>query len=287
MDIAKDLFISSQVFGASGVRPTLSYMRLFPHGLHDEHLTTSVRAASLAYLYHQRPCPSTLQAARRSYSAALRQTQKALYDPAAAPENTTLLTVLLLDLFEYLTTDVDSEMRHLNGAIALLKLRGEGQFRNPLGVCMFIHLNTSVMTSCLKRGVEIPDEYIEMMDIFGRTTRRDDLEWQSAKLIVRFAALRTRLNSDEVDSHATWKSLVELDEEFQPLLVSLGAFPKTPLEDRRDAKGHNLFLLARDLLADTIQQYHTSTLQTTGTLQFDDSISSSASTSWPSGQLNL
>jgi len=220
----------------------------------EDYLAITVQAASLSYLYHQRPSLSTLQTARKSYNHALRDLQKALLNPKTASRHATLLTVLLLDMFESMTKDDETEMRHLNGAIALVKLRGEKQFKDPVGLCMFLHLNSNVLSSCLRRGVEVPEEFIAIRKLVGRLMHPDDLEWQLSELVVQFAALRADLKRGVPRNKKVEEQVRVLDREFKGLFAAVSSIPKVPLGARLDPKGRNYFQLVQELLDDTIRQ---------------------------------
>ncbi len=68
-----------------------------------EHLTKSIDAVSLAFLSHQRSSHAALASAREIYGSALRLTTSALQSPESAVRYTTILSTLLLDMFEKIT----------------------------------------------------------------------------------------------------------------------------------------------------------------------------------------
>jgi hypothetical protein len=231
-------------------------VRLFyPTDPREPHLSIAVRAASLAYYYSLSLSPDALQKARKTYSTALTYAQKALHDSNAVSKDTTLLTVILLNLFESLTKDDEAEIRHLEGAIALVKLRGEAQFEEPVALCMFMHLNSTVLSSCLKRGVEAPEDFVAMRRQVGKLIDPGDLEWQFSEFVVRFAALRAGLMRGPMVGLEAAEKVRTFDAEFKMLFNGLGTIPKAPLDTRMDPMGRNNFHLVRNLLKDMIRQH--------------------------------
>jgi hypothetical protein len=113
---------------------TLSNVRLHAHFFSLEHQTTSI--SLLPFEHRAWPdelsSPEILQQARRKYGAALLLTNTALRSPKTATHDTTLLTVLLLDFFEKLASkhEFSIDSKHMEGAIALVRLHGQEQFHN-------------------------------------------------------------------------------------------------------------------------------------------------------------
>jgi hypothetical protein len=112
-----------------------------------------------------------------------------------------LLTVLFLDLFESLTAgrfrpqsesaaQDTSESRHLQGAIALVKLRGRSQFEDPISICMFHHISWCVLERCLKSLSDIPEAFRAVHTAAARAIREDDVEWHLEKLAVKVCGLK-------------------------------------------------------------------------------------------------
>lgn len=186
-DRAKHLFISRHVFGDS---PVLNYMNVL-HPLNPnehDHLMATMRAVSMAYLANEVHSSSIRQEARKKYSSALLLTKKSLQEPQAVAEKTTLLNVLLLDLFENLTAErgqLHAETGHLKGALALMKLRGDHQFKEPLVVAMFMHLGSNILTNCLKTKVIVPFDFIQLRRQARKYIDEKDFGWQLPKLMIQ------------------------------------------------------------------------------------------------------
>ncbi|KAL3459634.1 hypothetical protein BJX64DRAFT_301100 [Aspergillus heterothallicus] len=85
--------------------------------------------------------PHSKQRAREEYIIGLRATNSALRDPTAATSDSTLGAVLLLGLYELITsrpTEMSGGWKnHAQGASKLLELRGEEQLNSPVGLELF------------------------------------------------------------------------------------------------------------------------------------------------------
>lgn len=76
--------------------------------------------------------------ARKSYGHALRLTNTALRNPDEAPKDTTMLSVLVLGLFEasmdHSPRGLRAWQQHINGAAELARMRGSAQFKTRPGI---------------------------------------------------------------------------------------------------------------------------------------------------------
>lgn len=101
---------------------------------------------------------TALDAARKSYGKALQLTNAALRDQAEAVKDTTMLSVLILGHFEMIggscARTTEAWQKHLNGAAALAKIRGMGQFRSRACIRMFFMLTQNTMINCIQN--ELP-----------------------------------------------------------------------------------------------------------------------------------
>lgn len=116
------------------------------------HLTLSIDAVSLAYLSHQASSDAALLRATEKYVLALRMTNKALQSPELALKDTTLLAALCLDLFEKITNITNKSVSltdHVNGALALVELRGLENFRDPSALRVLMRLSNNLIISKL------------------------------------------------------------------------------------------------------------------------------------------
>jgi hypothetical protein len=128
---------------------------------------TAIQACSLASLsHHQNDDARLLTLARSCYAAAITDTNAALACSASAVLDSTLISVLLLSLFEiFILPSRPSPSHwstHAQGATALLQLRGREQFSRPLGRVLYLHTSHNVRISCLQRGEPLPDGLVDL-----------------------------------------------------------------------------------------------------------------------------
>lgn len=83
------------------------------------------------------------------YTKALSATNCAIRDPEVAKQDATLVSVLLLGLFENITAKHVGMLAwgsHVEGAIQLAKARGRKQLRTKVGLAMFIAVRTQMVS---------------------------------------------------------------------------------------------------------------------------------------------
>jgi hypothetical protein len=139
---ARDIFFFHYV---SGVRSSWDFLLPFyyPNDAPD-YLAQSIDAIALAFLSSQVYSDAALSAAREKYITALRSTHKAIGCPKTAVGEAAMLSTMLLDLFEKITNNefknVDSWANHINGAFALVKLRGLDSYERCYDVGLRVSL---------------------------------------------------------------------------------------------------------------------------------------------------
>lgn len=90
---------------------------------------------------------------RRTYIKALSATHKALRDQSVTTSDAALVTVLLLSLYESATGleySVAEWDQHIDGAVAILKARGQGQFTTVRSRCAFRAVRTRMLSFCIQ-----------------------------------------------------------------------------------------------------------------------------------------
>lgn len=127
-------------------------------------LISSITAVGLAGLSRIIRSPDMLKLARKSYGTALKLTNMALKNKEEVLKDTTMLSVLVLGIFE-IVVDTQKPLawyEHINGAATLAKMRGPQQFRTLAGIKMFLMLNYNVIISCLIKALPMPPALIEL-----------------------------------------------------------------------------------------------------------------------------
>lgn len=117
-------------------------------------------SAGLAVLSQQLRQPRLLRVARKYYSQAITSTNEAIASSTLATHDATLVSVLLLGVFEAQSfngrASPESWTAHTYGAAALLELRGLNQFDTELGRALFSHVAINIRTSCVQRRARVP-----------------------------------------------------------------------------------------------------------------------------------
>jgi hypothetical protein len=99
---------------------------------------TSVGLATMAIRPNSR---SLLPMASSNYIKALKQINFALRDPRTAMSDTTLATILMLTVYEQITsseTELTGWSSHIFGAVAIIRARGKKSFQSKFGRQLFI-----------------------------------------------------------------------------------------------------------------------------------------------------
>lgn len=192
-----------------------------------DHLDVSVDAASLAFMaVRYTNTPDLLHQAAETYVTALNLVNKALTAPAVAASDETLQSVLLLDLYEKLISrnphSATSWLRHMNGAIALIELRGKRNLQSYIGRRLAQRLYTTLVISCGVAGVRIPTELDLLKKKLDSFYDRDDPKWAVTTLNVQSINLIANINEGRYVAGGDVVSEVkELDHQFRQLEESL------------------------------------------------------------------
>lgn len=131
-------------------------------------LQSSVNAAGLASLANTTKSPAIMKRAQEEYVAALAMTNRALQFKKTAIKDSTLISVILLGMYEnFQYQDSDSLKawaRHTNGACALLRLRGEEQFKSSVGRRVLHQFYGTVLLVALESGTAVPPDISELWE---------------------------------------------------------------------------------------------------------------------------
>ncbi len=148
----------------------------------DETLTTAVRAVSFASYAHRMRSGELANASRYQYASAIGFTNNALQCPVRAVKDTTLLSILILGMYEVITgmnqRSIKAWMEHVHGSAALLNLRGPEQLRHPIGRRLFVQAMTGILVTSIQLSLPMPQNIMDMAktlpdmipshDIYGR-----------------------------------------------------------------------------------------------------------------------
>ncbi|RDW90938.1 hypothetical protein BP5796_02103 [Coleophoma crateriformis] len=222
LERAKQLFLSRHMFSSSSNLKFLAPFR--PPTPCEPYLIFSAKAAMLACFFDEVKCQSVLQRARKSYSTALDLVNKALRLPEVVARNVTIATVLLLDLFEKFTGteeyDKAPTTSHLQGALALFKLRNGDQFNDPNTMSMFRYLSLDVLINSLKHGTQIPGDFVYLRNQASYYIYANDYEWQIMDFSIRLVHLREALKEGSVSTSEASVAIKEMDDEYFRMVLN-------------------------------------------------------------------
>lgn len=168
-DRATGFFVANYVLGMSGPsRGHLDYLTdVSRTQILEDGLVSSMKAVGLAGFAHAQHAPSLMKNARYQYVQALNSINAAIRDPVEVKKDSTLLAIMILGIFETITgctkRSLEDWARHVNGAAAVIKLRGPNQIKTPTGRRMLIQNTSQLLINCLQRGVALPAHIQEYM----------------------------------------------------------------------------------------------------------------------------
>lgn len=163
----------------------------------DDHLSISMSAVGLACFSTMCGSRETAEEAQRHYAAALRLIQTALYSPTDVRKDSTLLSVMLLGLFETITYRMDMKLKywtaHTMGATALLELRGRQQFQSETSVRMFMQINSNIIVSCMHRGAWVSAGITQLRADVTQFIDAKEPAWIFSEIMVKFINFRAAI----------------------------------------------------------------------------------------------
>ncbi|KAF2021368.1 hypothetical protein BU24DRAFT_417030 [Aaosphaeria arxii CBS 175.79] len=152
-----------------------------------------IRATGLAALGSTRGSPELLIAARQKRGQVLRHLNQQLQDPRMALSDSSILTCVLLSLFENVLCEGSQSTQamtyHLQGALTLSELRGSAQFSTEVGRGIYARMRGFILAHCLQTRDPIPPFILTFLDDESITQR--DFAPDFYKLLARLCQLRS------------------------------------------------------------------------------------------------
>ena len=193
--------------------------------------------------------------AKEQYLSALQLTIAAIQNPETVSSDTTLLSSLLLDLFEKMTGSVSHSkspwVSHVNGAFRLVQIRGREQFKRPLGIKLLVRLCTGLLITCVASYQPIPSELIQLRAAVGGYIDSNDPKWKLMGLFVRFVELRQASEGSSVMSSP--RHVLDMAKCLDDDLVALGKeipptwqFETIPVRDSSERVYGDCYHIYRD-----------------------------------------
>ena len=184
-------------------------------------MIASVDAVSLAFFSFQFDYPQASVISREKYSTALPLLNEALRTPESATSDSTLLAVLLLDLFEKMTNNsprsISSWMSHINGALALVGLREDPLLQDYTGLRLSTRLSTNLLISCISANSPVPPALTKLRSDLEPFLNKEDPKWLISGLSIKYANLRGAIHDGCLSSSDIIARATELDLESTSL----------------------------------------------------------------------
>ncbi|KAL1852437.1 hypothetical protein Daus18300_012196 [Diaporthe australafricana] len=158
----------------------------------DHPLPLAFSATAMIAFAARQKVPELLPRAEATYLRALEATFQAIGDPKRARDNSTLACVTLLTTFEQLRPSRPSYQKaeafgsHLDGAAALLKMRGKDVFQTVVGRKIFLILRSLLVSRSICYATPLEQDLYQLTDSF----EQDPAQHRFAELSLRAADLR-------------------------------------------------------------------------------------------------
>ena len=192
---ATSFFLSQYVQGSS-----FEYLPgLYSPSGQEEHLSASVEAVGLASLANELDSGEIHEESKARYIRAIQATNVALRCPVSATKDSTLVSVLLLGLFEAIASKTQLTLysweKHVKGALELIKMRGHQQVDTHLGLQLLKQASGRAVVSAIRNKVELPAHIIDLVNAGLQYAVKDDPSWSFAIVNFRFTNLFAAINA--------------------------------------------------------------------------------------------
>ncbi|KIW18770.1 hypothetical protein PV08_03059 [Exophiala spinifera] len=222
---AKSAFFSHYVIGMGRTYDVLE--RIDTRASPERHLTASVDAVSLAFFHFQYALPEASSLARQKYLSALPLVNSALRSPQQIASDSTLLSILFLDLYEKIMNNdprsSEAWMSHVRGALALFKYRKRQQFQTYVGRRLSVRLFTNMLISCVGAGEPAPVALLRLRQEVASHIDDTDPKWQVTGLVMEYTLLRAEMDRNAMSNTEKIKLAKQLDHKFKVLADNLPA----------------------------------------------------------------
>ncbi|RKF58885.1 putative transcription factor cys6 [Erysiphe neolycopersici] len=220
-DRAIGLFISNFVNGKNG--PSRGHMEFFEDLPKTETLLAAMKAVGYAVCAHRFNAQSMVQRACHQYGIALQLTNRALRDPIDVKEDSTLVGIIVLGIYETIIGQKsDSSTKwivHFNGASEIIKMRGPDQLKTSVGLGIFVTVCRNLLIAGIQHAVPLPSHLREYMNMALSILQGDTLN-PSFKIIhcmMQFGDLRVDSFDKAMCDKDILRRSIELDENLEDI----------------------------------------------------------------------
>jgi hypothetical protein len=207
-------------------------------------VSTCIEAVGLASVANMQQDTHIMARARRGYIAALRGVHNALRIPSEASNDTTLLAVMLLNLFEHINCSdsgfLDVWTQHVNGAALLVQLRGRRQLTYQTGLQLFEQFCQTLTSNCIQNGIPVPQHIVDLREQCAQYLDTKSIFWQISDATIKVAQLRSMVVLKRIDDPAqVLRKALDIDQELKVIEARLWIeMPYTTCSDSLDPRFH-------------------------------------------------
>lgn len=189
-------------------------------------LAACVQAVAVASFSNERQNPNMMKVALKHYSSALRDTNAAVTSLKNASQNSTIICVLLLGLFEALCHAGQENTRnftaHNQGALALLELRGPELVKNQMGYQIFLQVSSNIRVSCIVNKKRVPARLIALHNRMIPYIDSEDPKVRFFTILDDFAHLQALIEEHNIcNSLETASAASVLDWQCETLMATV------------------------------------------------------------------
>ncbi|PSN65921.1 hypothetical protein BS50DRAFT_621704 [Corynespora cassiicola Philippines] len=199
---------------------------MVPHlqkGNLPEHLALCLDAVSLAFLHQRTQSTSARDLGFRKYANALRMTNCALQNTDPTQVSATLGASLLLDLFEKVMNPEASNHKakraHLDGALALVKVKGLDSFRTEADKRMLFRVVMNAVVTSMSRKDPVDPEIPRILTHVGTCGGTEDWSCPFEHLMFEMSDLVSGSSRGTLPTKESIQKCKELDRKFSELPV--------------------------------------------------------------------
>lgn len=194
--IGVECFLSHYVVPQSG--PSTGFLdyvvSLLTHGDGHELLQDAILAVGFARLARATKQADLMSRSTTTYARTIERVNRVLANPVAARCDSTVVTVLVLSLYEFGRASLDGWKRHINGAASLLCLRGNSQFSSLIGIQIFKDVFTQLLIECARIGIPIPSNLRILRSEASKVFDKLDPFWVATSAMVELLDLYHRIS---------------------------------------------------------------------------------------------
>ncbi|KAK4202942.1 hypothetical protein QBC40DRAFT_319686 [Triangularia verruculosa] len=189
-EIGANFFFAKYVFHQDPFSTSSGYQDWLAHAYRQNDrrfapLRAAIEAAGLAGLSNLGPSPQLSIQSKRQYRDALTAVKDALSNPSHAADDATLMAVILLGLYEMINFDTWDRYHnwttHIQGATALLDLRGREQFTRERGGQLYVQIRPQILLACMKQRSTVPPALVKATYNFQSSGIREQLHQRETR----------------------------------------------------------------------------------------------------------